>query len=1139
MSIGAQPPADRRTWVGLPVLLWLLAAAGTANGGWAEGRELRFEHLSIDQGLSQNSVFAILQDRTGFLWFGTQDGLNRFDGYRFEVLRRDPADANSLSHNHVRALHEDSGGMLWIGTRDGGLNRYDRRHRTFKRYRHRPDDPHSLSHDLVWAIHEDASGRLWVGTRGGGLSRLDDPETGRFTNLRHDPGNPRSLSDDRVRAIHEDRDRTLWLGSDKGLNRLDPDTLAVTRYLLAPVGDGAIDSTMVLSVHRDVRDRFWVGTQYGLVRFHPPGEGFAGEAREPFTYYRHDPSRPNEPSRDSVWDLHEDDRGRLWLATYGGGLLIFDPESETFIRHRHDPNRPRSLSEDKVVDLFEDRSGAFWAGTSGGGLNKLSFRTKAFEHIGRGRGAGPGLSDDMVMSIHEDRQGILWIGTWTGGLNRLDRGGDTVATYRADPDDARKLAYRDVRAILEDSRGRLWVGTERGGLHRFDRATESFIRYRHDPGDPGSLRDNDAWVLHEDRAGTLWVGTYGGGLSRYRDPDDAFSHFFHDAADPHSLSSDVVRALCEDAEGFLWVGTGGGGLNRLDPGRSGRFVRFRHATGDATRLSSDEILSIAQDRAGRLWIGTHGGGLNRLVGDPSADGAGTGEIRFRHYTEAHGLPSNVVYGILEDAEGALWMSTNRGLARFDPATETFRNYDVTDGLQSNEFNSGAYFENSRGEMFFGGIHGVNAFRPEQIRDNPFVPPVVLTSFKVFNEDVVLDTELARLPSVVLEHDQSVVSFEFAALSFTAPQKNRYAYQLSGFRDRWIELGTERDVTFTNLDPGTYTLRVRGSNDDGVWNRDGLTLKVVVEPPFWRTWWFTALSALAAAGLLLASHRLRTRRMRRHNLALKAEVAERKRAESALERLVGELETKNVELEARNAEMERFTYTLSHDLKTPLVTIKGFLGLLKRDVAAGNAERVARDVRQIAGAADRMARLLGELLELSRVGRVTHVPETVGLTRLAHEAAEMVAERIAARGVELEIEPEMPAVFGDRARLLEVFQNLIDNAVTFMGDQPAPRIEISARLRGGEVLCRVRDNGIGIDPRYHENVFGLFNRLDPDIDGTGIGLALVKRIVEVHGGRVWVESEGEGRGSTFCFALGSPRAPARTEDLAVVVGSASR
>ncbi len=1137
------PGVDHSTASGLRALLTLgtfLVAAPVI----AQAPDLRFERISIDQGLSQNSVYAMLQDRMGFLWIGTDDGLNRYDGYRFEVLRSSPGGhLDSLSENRIRALCEDRDGILWIGTRSGGLNRYDRRSRTSTRFRHDPAVEDSLGADRVWVIHQDRGGTLWVGTDGG-LDHFEPEQAGTFNHLRHDPADPTSLGHDLVRILHEDRAGNLWAGTRRGLNRLDAATRTMTRYV--PLPETVIaDYNSIVSIHEDRRGRLWIGTWRGLMRF--------DQETSSFTFYGADAGEPYGPSH-SIQDIHEDPDGTLWLATNGRGILFFDPESETFrSRSGHHPMRPTSLSGDRVTVFLQDRSGTFWAGTSADGLNKRGPAAKAFAYYRSDPTVPWGLADDMITAIHEDEERILWLGTRNGGLHRIER--DPVARdrrghrlpappagavehFRADPNDPGRLARDDVRSILEDSSNVLWVGTEAGGLHRFDGG--AFTRYQHDVEDPATLRDNDVWVLFEDSAGNLWVGTYGGGLSRHDPSTDAFRHYFHDQDDPGSLSHDVVRAIHQDAGGALWVGTGGGGLNRLEPDHGelgseaprGPFRRYRHDPRDPGSLSSDEVLSILEDHAGTLWIGTHGGGLNRLL--PASKDGGPENTSFRFYTEADGLPSNVVYGILEDQQSRLWMSTNRGLSRFDPPSETFRNYDVADGLQSREFNSGAYFLGPQGEMFFGGIHGLNAFFPADIEDNPYVPPVVLTSYKKFNQEVPLDTDPALLSTVTLRHDESVFSFEVAALSYAAQHKNQYAYRLLGFRDQWTQLGTKREAGFTNLDPGAYTLEVRASNNDGVWNEAGLSIEVIVEPPFWRTWWFQTATAFAAAGLLWGGYLARTRSIRRHNRALAAEIVERRRAEEGLA-------ANNAELEVKNAEMERFIYTVSHDLKTPLVTIKGFLGYLERDADAVGSdprakERVSDDVTRIGRAADTMHHLLEDLLELSRIGRLMNPPEVVALTELAEKAVELVAGRITERGLavtpegdqrDIWIDPAMPVVEGDQLRLLEIYQNLIDNAVKFLGDQPAPRIEIGARPDSGQILCWVKDNGAGIDPRYLDKVFGLFERLDQQVPGTGVGLALVKRIVEVHGGRAWVESEGVGRGCTFFFTLPQADSPRTT------------
>ncbi len=482
-------------------------------------------------------------------------------------------------------------------------------------------------------------------------------------------------------------------------------------------------------------------------------------------------------------------------------------------------------------------------------------------------------------------------------------------------------------------------------------------------------------------------------------------------------------------------------------------------------------MAIHEDQAAGLWIGTWGGGLNRLHRN-------TGTFtRYLHEPDNTGsLSSNNIRTIYEDRAGTLWVGT------------------------------------------WGGGLNQSTFEPTTIVVNTTQPPVVLTAFKIFNENIELEVALSEIDDIELSYRDAVFSFEFAALDYHAPQKNQYAYMLEGFNDAWISLGTKRDITFTNLDPGTYTFRVKGSNNDGVWNDTGLSVSLTVTPPLWQTWWFRVAAFLTLAALIIVAHQVRTRRIRTRNRRLEEineqlneHIVERRRAEDEREAFVNELE-------AKNAELERFTYTVSHDLKSPLVTIRGFLGLLEKDIDAGDTQRMKQDIARIYSASEKMKRLLDELLELSRIGRQVNPSEEIGLTTLAHEAADMVAGQIQARGVRIDIAPAMPVVVGDRVRLLEIYQNLIDNAIKFMGEQPEPHIEIDGQDNGAEVVCFVRDNGIGIDPRFHEKVFGLFNRLHNESEGTGIGLALIKRIVEVHGGRIWVESTGEGHGSTFYFSF---------------------
>ncbi|MCP4200750.1 MAG: hypothetical protein GY769_02295, partial [bacterium] len=578
--------------------------------------------------------------------------------------------------------------------------------------------------------------------------------------------------------------------------------------------------------------------------------------------------------------------------------------------------------------------------------------------------------------------------------------------------------------------------------------------------------------------------------------------FLPDSGHPSTLSDDYLVSLHQDPAGNLWVGTRPGMHERT--GGGGGFRRFESETPSGRALATDLIQVIVGDslRPESLWVGTERSGLHCVD---------LASREVRQFLVEDGLPSNVIDGILQGPDGRLWLSTSRGLSRFDPKRETFRNYNSSNGLESHSFIRSACFKSRDGEMFFGGLTSLTSFSPGQVLDNPHRPPVVLTSFKVFDQELDLERPLSSIDSIELAYDQNFISVEFAALDYTAPRNNRYAHRLEGIDRDWIRAGARWYASYAHLGPGRYTFRVKAANSDGVWNEEGRSLAITVASPYWQTWWFRGLVFTLLGLVLFAAHRSRTRAVRFRNRLLETQIAERERAAAEQNRLIEELEVKN-------AEMERFTYTVSHDLKSPLVTIKGFLGFLEKDAAAGDAERLKRDVDKIAGAADRMHRLLDELLELSRIGRIINTPTEVPFSELAHEAIEAVTGQIDASGVEIDVAPDQPVVVGDRVRLVEVLQNLIDNGVKFMAGQASPRIEIGTLGRGGETVFYVRDNGQGIQAAYQSKIFELFERLDAKIEGTGVGLALVKRIIEVHDGRVWVESAGPGHGATFYFTL---------------------
>ncbi|MFB3854444.1 MAG: two-component regulator propeller domain-containing protein [Vicinamibacterales bacterium] len=879
-----------RSTIPIVPLVALLLAAQPASLG-AQPPTLVFKHLSIEQGLSESIVNEIGQDRHGFMWFVTEDGLNLFDGYSFEVFKHDAADPTSLSHNEIKCIFEDREGIIWIGTFYRGLERFDPAAKRFTHFQHDPRDPLSISNDIVWAVLEDRESRLWVGTGGGGLNLMDRAK-GTFAAFRSDPADPATLGSDDVRVLHQDKAGMLWIGTaGGGLNRMDPATRRITRYRNEPADPRSLSNDDVRAIAEDGDGAIWVGTNGGGLNRLDPSTGF-------FERFRHDPGDVRTLGADSVLALVIDGNGTLWAGTDGGGLNRFDRSRRSFDRFVHEANRPTSLASDRVWSLHADRSGVLWVGTYGSGVSRTNLGAKPFVHYRHDTDNPNSLGHDIVWSFCEQPAGILWVGTNDGGLNRLDRATGRWTSYVHDPADPRSIAHNSVRMVVSDRSGWLWIATNGGGLDRFDPARGIFLHHRHDPRDPRSLARDELRTVFEDRQGTIWVGTYGGGLDRWDPETGGFVHYRSIPSDPRTISNDYVRVAFEDASGGLWFGTHGGGLNRFDRS-TGEFTRFRSDPLVPGTLSNDFVFSIHEDRRGTLWVGTYGGGLNRFDRE-----TGT----FEAIRKSDGLPDDVVYGILEDSEGRLWVSSNSGIARLDPGTGAVRGYTLADGLQSNEFNGGAYYRNRRGEMFFGGVNGFNVFDPAAIREAGFKAPIVLTDFRLFDRPVpvgplpdgrvLLSRAIWSTERIELSHEDRVVSFQFAALDFASPDKNRYAYKLEGLDAEWTDVGTRRFVMYTTLPPGRYVLRVKGTNSDGIWNEDGASLAILVHPPWWRTGWAYAAYAALLAGTMAA-------------LTFFAKLREREKG-----RLVeAELRARAAELQTRTAVAEAAVLRLENERKT--------------------------------------------------------------------------------------------------------------------------------------------------------------------------------------------------------------------------------
>jgi len=1134
----------RRACLVLPVLILLIAGGETRPAG-ADDRYL-FEEISIDQGLSQSIVKAILQDRRGFMWFGTEDGLNRYDGYEFVVFRHDPEDPHTIGYNDITSLREDGAGLLWIGTFHGGLSRYDPATGKFRRFQADASAPDSLSNENVNAIVVDAAGTVWVATDAG-LNRLH-PQSETWTSYRHDPRNPASLADDRVLSLLVDRSGILWIGTAGGLDRLD---LAAIPGRVELVGDNvtprfrrlrhdpadphSLSAGGVRALLEDEEGTLWVGTDGGGLNRYDKSTGS-------FTRYRNDPDDPGSLSNNRVIALCEDGVGNFWVGTRGGGLNRLDRQTGRFVTFRNDPQDPTSLGQDHVFALLADASGVLWIGTYGGGANKILLENKPFvthSHDPEDPGA---LGHDIVWTLCEDRAGLLWVGTHGSGLDCLDRSQGRITHYRSSSDDPHGLSSNIVRNVFEDHAGALWIGTHGGGLNVLDRQTGRFASYQENPADPHSLSCNEIRSIYEDRSGVLWIGTYGGGLEEFDRESGTFTHHRAEPEDPTTLSNDIVRTIFEDpdeAGEVLWVGTEGGGLNRLDR-RRGTFKRYRNVPDDPTSLSEDHVFSIHEDRAGNFWIGTFAGGLNRFDREAEV---------FTSYSTEDGLPSNAIYGILEDELGCLWLSTNHGLSRFDPRGEIFRNYDARDGLQSNEFNGGAYHRSQSGEMFFGGINGFNAFFPREIVDNPHQPSVVITDLQIFNKSVEIGAEIGNsvvltraitaTDAVELSFREKIFTFEFAGLHYVSPQQNRYAYMMEGFEEDWNYVGDRRFATYTSLPPGEYTFRVKAANSDGIWNEQGASLQLTVTPPFWQTAWFRIAGLGFVSGLVLAAHRLRTRSIRRRNRRLQNELAMRRKAEEAMRQAM---------VAARNANQVKseFLANISHEFRTPMNGIIGMTNLALQDDLTPELREYLEVVQSSAGS---LFDIMNNLLDFSRIESGSLDPDRINfnLPNLLADVTEPLRNQAWDKGLELEVElaPDLPAsLMGDQTCLQQVLKQVIGNAIKFTeqggvtvrvsrerteGEEARPALRPDSRAGNGDdsrervrLQFSVRDTGIGIPEENLETIFESFRQVDGSFTrthgGTGIGLSICRKMLRLMDGSIRVESE-LGKGSTFHLSAG--------------------
>lgn len=1091
----------------LAVALSLAAAAFGQN-------PVKFTQIGLREGLSQSSVFALCQDYLGFMWIGTRDGLNRYDSRKFFTYRNVPSDSTSLTDNYILSLLEDTQKRLWIGTRTG-LNRYDRLRDRFVRVP-LPDNSsgNSSSEPMIWSIVEDRAGRIWLGTNQG-LYCFDEKSKTEPLTLVFDAGRYRlPMGCNNVMSVYEDRKKNIWISTVNGVLVFDPyrsgSALRLQRHFRQR--EGELNSEEVRVVQEVQDGIFWFGTREGGINVY-------NTLTRQFTYLVHQPhAKGRSLAGNDVRSILKDRFGGYWIGTING--LNYYSEEEGFLTYSANDYDQFSLTSNSIRPIFQDARGSVWIGTYYSGVCVYDRHIPIFRNYSYSPYVSS-LSYNVVSGILEDSKGNLWVGTEGGGLNYMDRFGHVFRQFRHDPANSGSLSHNHVKSLYLDQEGNLWVGTYHGGLNLQRKGSHTFQHIRHDPSVSHSLSHNNVYAIKEDRQGNMWFGTYGGGLNLKKPGREMhFESYRAGKTGRYHISSDLVRTVFIDSRGNIWVGTEDG-LNLKRPGTD-HFEVFRFSADKPGSISGNVVISIFEDSRNRVWLGTYKDGLNLYHPETRS---------FSRFSEREGLPGNNVFGILEDQQ-KLWLSTNNGICSFDPESGSIRSYNTKDGIGGNEFSIGAYCKTGDGQLIFGGTHGLTSFYPRNFSASNYVPPIVFTDFRLFNEPVVpgkkhiLEKPISVTDTIVLTHKQNIFTIEFSAINYVLPEKNQYAYRLQGLENQWNYVNVP-SATYTNLHAGTYTLLAKGSSNDGIWNEVPATLTIRILPPPWKTWWaYIIYLALIATAVYMIIRFTRIRSRLEHELQLEHLENERQR-------------------EINEIKLNFFT-SISHEFRTPLTLILAPVQhLLTHKKLDENARKMMVTVKNNSL---RLLNLVNQLLDFRK-----QESGNFQLTVTAHDLVAFIG-RIAAefshyaeeQNIRFQYDRPDAAIeaWFDIDQLEKVVYNLLSNAFKFAPAGGSVKLavekkQISDDYPAGSVVIRVWDNGRGIPGDKLSSIFEFYYQLQTGYEknrghlGSGIGLSLAKSLTEMHGGKIEVDSyDGDQRPTYSCFTVELPLGSAhfKAEDL---------
>ena len=1038
---------------------------------------LTFQH--IEKGISHSTATILLEDSYGFIWIGTRNGLNRYDGKDFEIFNKTTDGITGLTHEYIVSLYEDNENLL-IST-NHGLSLYDRSLNLVVPYPFKNEAKKIESKRFQWVTR--LNGYLWLGTEKDGLFRYQ-PETGALKHFK--------LPDDYVKLKSRRVDKII-----KVMPLDDERMLVISTYNILVINT-EMDILSKLQETDEIvtaiplkKNDFLLGTISGKLI-----ELKINSSLEFLT------KKKDVSPGFSIRSLTKNNNGELWIGTENNGLFIYTNTLERIQHIEYNVSKPKSISGNSIWSLLCTRNGVMWVAPYKSGLNFYDPEFFKFKHITSDPFNSQSLSNKLVNCFNEDAKGKIWIGTDGGGLNCWNRTLDTFEHYSLKD---KNFGSDVVLSILQTKKDELWAGTWTNGIIVFNTESKKFEELN---TQNSFLKSNIIVDLLKDKKGRIWIINYFAGVQIFNPQTNSHENI--------SLTSELdgtdinsLNRIYEDREGNIWIGSLNSGLIKLVENNGTWKSTHYHSKNS---LSNNFVNSIIQDSENVIWAGTQGG-LNKYI--PESDS-------FQAFKKSDGLKNDAIKEIIDDKNKRLWLSTEEGIIRYNTTTGNTIDYDIGDGLQANQFNPNSSLITSKGEYIFGGVNGFNIFTASAVAKQKDKLTLFISDLKIFNKSVlpnddfgVLKKDISQVDSLTLNYDQSVINIDFKALTFRRPESVNYAFYLDGFEKDWNYVGNNPSATYTNLNPGQYTLRIKSTNSDGVWVDNELDLHMTITPPYWKTWWFRSLLVVLVLLVFYIAYYLKVRSIKNNQRKLVLKVAERtKELRLQKNKLI---EAAN-DLKSKNKEIQRFTFAVSHDLKSPLNNIKGIAGLVPMAIESEDFTTVEEYLSLIDISCDNMNELISDITKIAKLGKIKNKNEVLNTNEILNLSRDLIKGKLNKENIELNIAHDLPEIFGDRKRITQVFSNFLDNAIKYMGDQPNPIISVKYVDNGDTNSFLICDNGSGMDERALEKLFTPFERFHKNVKGTGLGLYMIKKIAVSHGGTIIAESEGKGKGTTFKLIL---------------------